>query len=60
LAAIAVILVFILHVYAAIWVRGSIDAMVQGDVSAGWAWRHHRRWFRQLIDRQAGEGKRSG
>lgn len=48
IAATLVILVLILHVYAAIWVRGSFDAMIGGSVSAAWAWRHHRRWFRQL------------
>jgi formate dehydrogenase subunit gamma len=60
LAAIAVILVLILHVYAAIWVRGSIDAMIQGDVPVGWAWRHHRKWLRQLVARKEIVEKRSG
>jgi formate dehydrogenase subunit gamma len=48
IAAVLVILVLILHVYAAIWVRGSFDAMIKGKVSAAWAWRHHRKWFRAL------------
>jgi formate dehydrogenase subunit gamma len=48
IAAVFVILVIILHVYAGIWVRGSFDAMIKGRVSAGWAWRHHRKWFRQV------------
>ncbi len=48
IAAIFVILTLILHVYAGIWVRGSFDAMIRGWVTAGWAWRHHRRWFRAL------------
>lgn len=52
-SAVFVILVIILHVYAAIWVRGSFDAMIKGHVTAGWAWRHHRKWFRQLAERRA-------
>jgi len=46
LAAAAAILVWIVHVYAGIWVRGSVRAMTQGSVSRGWAWRHHRKWLR--------------
>ncbi|HEV7386854.1 MAG TPA: formate dehydrogenase subunit gamma, partial [Phenylobacterium sp.] len=48
LAAIAAILVWIIHVYAGIWVRGSLRAMMRGDVTPGWAWRHHRKWLRSL------------
>jgi formate dehydrogenase subunit gamma len=55
LAAIAAILVWIVHVYAGIWVRGSLRAMTRGDVTPGWAWRHHRKWLRNLADtRSAG------
>jgi formate dehydrogenase subunit gamma len=48
LAAIAAIIVWIVHVYAALWVKGSIRAMTQGWVTPGWAWRHHRKWLRRL------------
>jgi formate dehydrogenase subunit gamma len=48
LAAIAAIIVWITHVYAAIWVRGSVRGMTQGYVTPGWAWRHHRKWLRRL------------
>ena len=48
LAAIAAIIVWIVHVYAAIWVKGSVRAMTQGWVTPGWAYRHHRKWFRRL------------
>lgn len=48
LAAIAAIIVWIVHVYAALWVKGSIRAMTQGYVTPGWAWRHHRKWLRSL------------
>lgn len=46
-AATAIILVWVLHVYAAIWVRGTVHGMVHGDVTGGWAWRHHRKWLRE-------------
>jgi formate dehydrogenase subunit gamma len=49
LAAIAAIIVWIVHVYAALWVKGSMRAMTQGDVTPGWAWRHHRKWLRRLV-----------
>ncbi|RCW83898.1 formate dehydrogenase subunit gamma [Paracoccus lutimaris] len=52
LAAVAIILVFILHVYAAIWTRGTISAMTRGTVTGGWAWRHHRKWLRELAGRE--------
>ena len=48
LAAIAAIIVWITHVYAAIWVRGSVRGMTQGYATPGWAWRHHRKWLRSL------------
>jgi formate dehydrogenase subunit gamma len=49
LAAAAAIIVWIIHVYAAIWVKGSLRAMTQGYVTPGWAWRHHRKWLRSLV-----------
>ena len=48
MAAIAVIIVWVVHVYSAIWVRGSTRAMTRGYVTPGWAWRHHRKWLRRL------------
>lgn len=54
LAAIAIICVWIVHVYAAIWVRGTISAMTKGQVTGGWAWRHHRKWLRELVGRRPG------
>jgi len=47
--AVAIICVWIVHVYAAIWVRGTIGAMTRGQVTGGWAWRHHRKWLRELV-----------
>jgi len=55
-AAVAIICVWIIHVYAAIWVKGTISAMTSGQVSGGWAWRHHRKWLRALVARNRGGG----
>lgn len=49
LAAVTIICVWIVHVYAAIWVRGTIGAMTRGQVTGGWAWRHHRKWLKELV-----------
>ena len=38
----------IVHIYAAIWVKGSVTAMTRGTVTPGWAWKHHRLWFREV------------
>lgn len=48
------IVLIILHVYAAIWVGGSTGAMVRGHVTRGWAWKHHRAWLRD-VDRERGK-----
>src|SRR5216683_3340460 len=49
LCAIGAILIWIVHVYAAIWVKGTLSAMTRGSVTGGWAWKHHRKWFRQEV-----------
>ena len=36
------------HVYAAIWVKGTIRAMWYGTVTRAWAKQHHRGWYRQV------------
>jgi formate dehydrogenase subunit gamma len=45
-AAALLVVLIIIHVYAAIWVKGSVRAMMQGYVSARWARRHHSLWYR--------------
>jgi formate dehydrogenase subunit gamma len=50
-AAIAAITVWIVHVYAAIWIRGTMGGMMRGSVTAGWTFRHHRKWLRALARR---------
>ena len=52
--AFVLILTIIVHIYAAIWVKGSVRAMTRGTVSYGWAWKHHRAWFRD-VTRNAGK-----
>jgi formate dehydrogenase subunit gamma len=47
LAAVAMLLVVIVHIYAGFYVRGTINAMTEGKVTGGWAFRHHRLWLRQ-------------
>lgn len=51
-AAVCIICVWIIHVYAAIWVKGTIGAMTRGRVTGGWAWRHHRKWLRELVGKK--------
>jgi len=46
--AFVLICAIIVHIYAAIWIKGSIRAMTRGWVSPGWAWKHHRAWFREV------------
>lgn len=50
-AAVLAIVIWIVHVYAAIWVRGTVSAMTRGVVTGGWGWRHHRRWLREEVSR---------
>jgi formate dehydrogenase subunit gamma len=48
LAAFVLILGVIVHIYAAIWVKGSIGAMVRGTVTRKWARKHHAAWYREV------------
>jgi len=47
-SAVALIIGIIVHVYAAIWVKGTMRAMVRGDVSAAWAKHHHPGWYKEV------------
>jgi formate dehydrogenase subunit gamma len=55
LAAVTIICVWIVHVYAAIWLRGTISAMTRGQVTGGWAWKHHRKWLKELVTGRTGD-----
>jgi formate dehydrogenase subunit gamma len=37
-----------IHIYAAFWTKGAIDAMVRGTVSRAWARFHHPAWERDV------------
>ncbi|MEJ4046634.1 formate dehydrogenase cytochrome b556 subunit [Erwinia sp. SLM-02] len=51
-SAVVLIIVIMVHIYAALWVKGTITAMVEGWVSVNWAKRHHPRWYRSLREQQ--------
>src|ERR1700676_1609715 len=46
--AFVLICAIIVHIYSGIWSKGSIRAMTRGGVTPGWAWKHHRAWFREV------------
>ncbi|HEY2339099.1 MAG TPA: cytochrome b/b6 domain-containing protein, partial [Steroidobacteraceae bacterium] len=48
ISALVLICTILVHIYAGFWVRGSMHAMLRGTVTPGWAWKHHRAWFRQI------------
>lgn len=45
-AALVLILSIIVHIYAAIWVKGSVGSMLYGKVSRAWARKHHPGWYK--------------
>lgn len=51
-SAVCLILGIIVHVYAAIWVKGSIHAMTRGTVSEAWARQHHALWADEITGTQ--------
>jgi len=48
LAAFLLILGIIVHIYAAIWIKGSVRAMMRGYVTPAWAKKHHAAWYREV------------
>jgi len=52
LTAVGLILGIIVHIYAAIWVKGTTRAMTRGVVSETWARRHHPRWVEQMTQKR--------
>jgi formate dehydrogenase subunit gamma len=48
IAAVVLILATVMHVYAAIWVKGTVRAMTRGTVTESWAKQHHALWHRQM------------
>lgn len=50
-SAFVAMLCFIVHVYAAYWTRGSIEAMTRGTVTAAWAKHHCAAWYKEMVGR---------
>jgi formate dehydrogenase subunit gamma len=48
ISALVLICAILVHIYAGFYVKGSVHAMMRGTVTPGWAWKHHRAWFRQI------------
>lgn len=53
LAAVGLIVVIMVHVYAALWIKGTLTAMVEGWVTPLWAKQHHPRWYRAVREQQS-------
>lgn len=47
-AAFVLVTSIIVHIYAAIWVKGSVGAMLTGKVSRAWARKHHPGWLKEI------------
>jgi len=56
-AAVGLIVVIMVHIYAALWVKGTITAMVEGWVTKTWAERHHPRWYREVRSKSEKEAE---
>lgn len=54
-ATVAIILIhaILIHMYMAFWVKGSIKGMIVGKVSRRWAQKHHPRWYRAIVAKEA-------
>jgi len=50
IAAFLLVLAIIVHIYSAIWVKGSMRAMTRGSVSEAWARRNHPLWHREMTE----------
>jgi formate dehydrogenase subunit gamma len=48
LAAFVSIAGILLHIYAAIWVTGTLGAMTRGTVTKSWAKHHHAAWYKEI------------
>jgi formate dehydrogenase subunit gamma len=47
-AAFGLVMAVIVHVYAAIWIKGSMRAMTRGTVTEAWARHHHPLWHGEV------------
>lgn len=49
-AAVGLVLSVVVHVYAAIWVKGTVRAMTRGTVTEGWARLNHPLWHAEMTE----------
>jgi formate dehydrogenase subunit gamma len=54
-SAFALIVGFIVHIYATFWVKGTLRAMLLGTVTHRWAKHHHPGWFREMTNGECSE-----
>ncbi|MCP8465324.1 formate dehydrogenase subunit gamma [Pseudomonas sp. ZM23] len=47
-AAFVLICSILVHIYAGLWVKGSMGAMLYGRVSRAWARKHHHGWLKDV------------
>lgn len=50
-SAVVLILSVIVHVYAAIWVKGTVRAMTRGTVTENWARLNHPLWHQEMTNK---------
>lgn len=56
LAAFVLFMGMIVHIYSAVfWIRGSMRAMIRGEVKLGWARHHHPLWARRVAAKVAAD-----
>lgn len=51
-AAFVLVTSIIVHIYAAIWIKGSFGAMMSGWVSRAWAKKHHELWYDDVVRKE--------
>lgn len=54
-----IICAIVVHVYAAIWIKGAMGAMVRGTVSYAWVRQHHRGWYQQIVAHESAQARRT-
>ncbi len=52
-----IICAIVVHVYAALWIKGSMGAMLRGTVSYAWARRHHPGWYEEVVAHEEGKAR---
>ena len=60
LAGVGLMLLIIGHIYLALWVKGSVGAMLTGYVSRAWAKQHHDRWYDEVSSDKKSRGIAAG